>query len=110
MSILLLFVDLSINIQLVIFLIGSLATIILFRKWLKKVIWVKRHSSEIEDEFIGKTGRAETFIGPGQDGKVEFKGTSWSASSDDIIEKGENLIIIGNQSIKLIVRSTKNVK
>jgi len=109
-SILLLFVDLPINIQLVIFLIGSVVTIILFRKLLKKVIWTKRSSSEIEDEFIGKTGIAETFIGPGHDGKVQFKGSTWNASSEDAIEKGENLIITGNQSIKLIVRSTKNSK
>jgi membrane protein implicated in regulation of membrane protease activity len=91
-------------------LIGSVVTIILFRKWLKKVIWTKRSSSEIEDEFIGKTGIAETFIGPGHDGKVQFKGSTWNASSEDAIEKGENLIITGNQSIKLIVRSTKNLK
>ncbi len=106
-SILLLFVDLPVNSQLILFLIGSLATLVLFRKWLKKVIWIKRHSSEIEDEFVGKTAIAETFIGPGHEGKVQFRGTSWNAISDDTIEKGENLIIMGNLSIKLIVRSAK---
>ncbi len=73
----------------------------------KKIIWIRKHSSEIEDELIGKTGKAETFIGPGQNGKVDFKGTIWDARSEDIINKGENVTIIGNDSILLIVRSTK---
>lgn len=70
-------------------------------------MWTKKHSTELEDEFLGKTGKAETFIGPGQIGKVDFKGTSWDAKSEDIIEKGENVTIIGNDSILLIVKSAK---
>ena len=58
--------------------------------------------------FLGKIGIAETFIGPGQNGKVDFKGTSWDATSDDIIDKGEQVTIIGNDSILLIVKSTKS--
>ena len=70
-------------------------------------MWSRKNATEIEDEFIGKIGKAETFIGPGQNGKVDFKGTSWDAKSDDIIEKGENVTVIGNESILLIVKSTK---
>ena len=108
-AILCLFFDLSINTQLIIFLASSIITIVFFRKWVKKIMWSKKHSSEIEDEFLGKTGKAETFIGPGQNGKVDFKGTSWDACSDDIIQKGENVTIIGNDSILLIVKSTKAI-
>jgi inner membrane protein len=82
-------------------------TILLFRRWVKK-IWTTKRSAELEDEFVGKTGKAETFIGPGQDGKVDFKGTKWDARSEDTIEKGENVTIIGNDSILLIVKSTKS--
>jgi membrane protein implicated in regulation of membrane protease activity len=106
-AILSLFLDFSINTQLIIFLTSSVLTILLFRKWVKKIIWIRKHSSEIEDELIGKTGKAETFIGPGQNGKVDFKGTIWDARSEDTINKGENVIIIGNDSILLIVKSTK---
>ncbi len=107
-AILLLFFDFSINTQIIIFLASSILSILLFRKSLKKIMWTKKHSNEIlEDEFLGKTGIAETFIGPGQNGKIAFKGTSWDARSEDIIEKGENVIIIGNESILLIVKSSK---
>jgi len=104
-----LFFDLSINLQLIIFLVSSVLTILLFRKWVKKIIWTRKHSSEIEDEFLGKTGKAETYISPGKNGKVDFKGTSWDARSEDIIEPGENVTIIGNDSILLIVKSTKSL-
>ena len=108
-AILSLFIDMDINTQLIIFLASSALTILLFRKWMKKIIWTKKHTTELEDEFLGKTGKAETFIGPGQKGKVDFKGTSWDARSEDIIEKGENVTIIGNESIILIVKSTKHL-
>ncbi len=107
-AILSLFLDLDINTQLIIFLASATLTILLFRKWVSKLIWRKNHSSELEDEFLGKIGIAETFIGPGQNGKVDFKGTSWDATSDDIIDKGEQVTIIGNDSILLIVKSTKS--
>lgn len=107
-AILTLFFDLSINSQLIIFVVTSVVTILLLRKWLSKILWKKKPSTELlEDEFLGKIARAETAISPGENGKVDFKGTSWQAASEDFIEKGENVIITGNDSILLIVKSTK---
>lgn len=109
-AILCLFIDLSINQQLIIFLISSVATILLLRKWLSKVLWKRKHSTELlEDEFLGKIAKAETAISRGENGKVDFKGTTWQASSEDTIEKGENVIIVGNESILLHVKSSKNL-
>ena len=108
-AILSLFVDISINTQLIIFLASSLVTILLFRNWVKKMIWSKKLPTQLEDEFIGKTGRAETSIAPGRNGKVNFKGTTWDARSDDMIAEGENVTIVGNDSILLIVQSTKSL-
>jgi membrane protein implicated in regulation of membrane protease activity len=109
-AILCLFLDLTINEQLIIFLISSIATILLLRKWLSKILWKRKHSTELlEDEFLGKTAKALTAILPGENGKVDFKGTTWQAASEDTIEKGENVIIIGNESILLLVKSTKSL-
>ncbi len=99
--------DIPINVQLLIFLGASIVTILLFRKSMQKIILVKKKSSEIEDEFIGKIGRSETAITPGKNGKIYFKGTSWDAASEDVIGPDENVTIIGNESILLIVKSTK---
>jgi membrane protein implicated in regulation of membrane protease activity len=104
-----LFVDISLDTQLIIFITSSILTILLFRKWVKKIILTRKFTSEIEDEFIGKPGIAETMIAPGKNGKIVFKGTSWDAKSEDVIQSGENVIVIGNESILLIVKSTKNL-
>jgi membrane protein implicated in regulation of membrane protease activity len=101
--------DVSINTQLMVFVASSVLTILLFRRSLKKLLWTRKNNSEIEDELIGKTARAQTSIRPGQNGKVEFKGTIWDAASQDIIEKDENVVIVGNESILLIVKSTKAI-
>ncbi|MEO6636841.1 MAG: NfeD family protein, partial [Ginsengibacter sp.] len=87
---------------------SSILTILLLRNWVKKIIYGKNPSRELlEDEFLGKIGRAETAIAPGENGKIDFKGTTWPAASEDYIAKGENVVIVGNESILLIVKSTK---
>jgi membrane protein implicated in regulation of membrane protease activity len=99
--------DISLNIQLIVFVISAVATILLFRKWLQKIMLSKKHTTQLEHEFIGKIGIAETSIGPDREGKVDFKGTSWNARSEDNIQKGDHVIITGNESIVLIVKQKK---
>src|SRR5688572_4914286 len=65
-GIVLVFSDISINSQLLIFLVSSILTILLFRKQLKRIMWSRSKASEIEDELVGKTGIAQTFIAPGE--------------------------------------------
>jgi len=103
-------IGISINVQLLIFVLISASSVLIFRNSLKKIFWSqKKSSSFIEDEFIGKTAKAETAISPSQNGKVEFRGTSWEARSEDTIEKNEHVTIIGTNSIVLIVKSTKSL-
>ena len=106
-ALLALFIDIPINVQLLLFLAASLTTILLFRKSLHTIMRRKKNSVELEDEFLGQTARSETAIAPGRTGKVYFKGTSWEAVSDDVIGPDEAVTIIGTESIILIVKSTK---
>lgn len=100
----------TINTQLIIFLASSLITIFLFRKWVKNLLYSRKHATEvIEDDFIGKTAKAQTAISSGKNGKVDFNGTSWDASSADTIAPDEKVIIIGNESILLIVKSKQTL-
>jgi membrane protein implicated in regulation of membrane protease activity len=102
------FTDISLNAQIFIFIGTSLLTVLLFRNWLRKKLGMMNVSRQVlQDEIIGKTAKAETPIRPGQQGKVFFKGASWSAMSADTISMGEEVTIIGYESIVLIVKSTK---
>ncbi|MEJ7556822.1 MAG: NfeD family protein [Pedobacter sp.] len=105
-----LFFDVSINLQIILFISSSLLTVLLFRKWVKtKLGMIGVNSKQLEDEFIGKIGRAETSIIPGSNGKVDFKGTSWDATSNDVISAGENVMITETRSILLVVKSHKSL-
>lgn len=107
-AVLLLFSDIPVNIQLFIFLGSSLLTVLLFRNWVRSKLGMKNTGKHnLEDEIIGKKATAETPIHPGVKGKVYFRGTSWDASSADIIGAGEEVIITGNESILLIVKPSK---
>ncbi len=101
-----LFTDIGINTQLIVFLVSAVLTVAMFRKLLKDKLGMYRESPQVlEDEFIGKIALAETAITPDQNGKVEFKGTSWDAKSDDYIEAGQKVKIIETRSILLIVKT-----
>jgi membrane protein implicated in regulation of membrane protease activity len=104
------FIDISINTQIIIFIGSSLITVLLFRNWVRQKLGGSGvNFQQLEDEYIGKVAKAETSIGPGKNGKVEFKGTSWEANSDDTILAGENVIITETKSIKLTVKSIKSL-
>ncbi|HYD22959.1 MAG TPA: NfeD family protein, partial [Flavipsychrobacter sp.] len=97
------------NNQLILFILSSLLSVLLLRKSLKKMLLQrKKPDGLLEDEFIGKTAKAETAISPGNNGKIAFKGSSWQASSTEIIAPGENVIITGNESIVLTVKKSSN--
>lgn len=109
-AVLTLFIDISLNVQLLIFLGSALLTVALFRKYLKDKLGMYRETPRLlEDEFIGKIGYAETEISPSKNGKVDFKGTSWEASSADTIAAGQQVQIIETRSILLIVKLINNI-
>jgi membrane protein implicated in regulation of membrane protease activity len=98
--------DISLNTQIFLFLGSSLLTVLLFRNWVRKRLGMNKAAKQnLEDEFVGKIARAETAILPGKQGKVYFKGTSWMATSNEMINEGDDVIITGQDSIVLIVKS-----
>ncbi|WP_285008512.1 NfeD family protein [Pedobacter faecalis] len=107
-AIMTLMAEVSVNTQILVFIGSSVITVLLLRNWLKAKFGTTVNDTELEDEFVGKVGQAETNIGPNQQGKVEFKGTMWDAISDEPILAGENVLITGTKSIKLIVKPIQN--
>jgi len=101
--------DINLTWQLLIFVISSLAGLVLLRKFLKDKFFKEDDSNKasLEEEFIGKTAIADTNLEPGVSGKVNFKGTQWPAISNETIEKGEKVRIVERDSITLIVKKIK---
>jgi len=94
------------DIQILIFAIVSLLSLVALRRMIqKKVFYGKTDNSVlVEDEFTGREARAVTDIQPGKKGKVEFKGTVWSAESDAEIYEGDIVIIERKDNFNLIVK------
>lgn len=99
-----LFADVSINTQLVLFLISSLVSLALLRRALKnRYADRKTPDSELEDEYIGQTAVAISSFAAGETGKVSFKGSHWEAIAQQAVLEGQKLKITGYKSIKLFV-------
>jgi membrane protein implicated in regulation of membrane protease activity len=97
--------DISLNWQIFIFLIASLLGLVLLRRYLKKRFFSKT-DKEIEDqleEFIGKRAMAVEDFKDGS-GKVEFKGTRWSARCDAPVKKGKWVTVLSKESLTLTVK------
>ena len=100
----------SLNMQLFLYIVCSVLSLIIFRKWLKQLFHgfetAKQNPSENIDEFIGHKALVTKSVSPGQAGKVEFKGTLWDAEAESEIPAGSKVEIIRKDSLTLYVKKT----
>lgn len=97
--------DINLNWQILIFLVASLFGLVLLRRYLKKRFF-GRTDKEAQDqleEFIGRKARAVDTFKDGT-GKVDFKGTQWSAQCDEPVTKGQWVTIQSKDSLTLHVK------
>jgi membrane protein implicated in regulation of membrane protease activity len=101
--------DISLNTQLIIFIISSVLSLLCLRKWLKGIFLghsgSKQNLEENLEEFIGQKAVVKEKIMPNSGGKVEFHGTNWLAEADEEIAEGATVRIIGKDNITLKVKS-----
>jgi inner membrane protein len=93
------------NLQIIIFAVTSVLTLVLLRRIIQKKFFNKgNQSEEVEDEFTGKEALSTSDFGGIKNGKVEFKGTTWTAESKEDIKEGQRVVIVEKESFKLIVK------
>ena len=97
------------NLQIIIFAITSSILLLALRKIIQKKFLnsINTKSEDVEDEFTGKEALATVDFGGIKKGKVEFKGTTWTAESSSEIREGQRVLIIEKDSFKLIVEPKK---
>jgi len=97
------------NLQIIIFALTSGILLLALRKFIQKKFLnsVNTKSDNVEDEFTGKEALATVDFGGMKKGKVEFKGTTWTAESEAEIIEGQRVIIIQKDSFKLVVQPKK---
>jgi len=95
--------------QIAIFTVTSVLSLIFLRRWLLDILFKKKEKEEtLSDEFLGQKAITETVINGARGGKVTFKGALWDALSSEKIKAGEQVEIIGKESIKLVVKPVDN--
>jgi len=106
------FADISLTWQIFWFIFFSVASIVLLRNTLKKVFYGEKKAGELRDlddaGAVGKTVTVTEKITPEIPGKVEFQGTSWSASADEEIETGKRVVIKAQENLMLTVSRRKS--
>lgn len=103
----------SFNLQVVVFLLSSLGTLVLFRnkgkKYFKGGYDKAKEEGSLADEIIGEKSIVAEEINPAAlTGKIELHGTMWNATAEDIIAKGAAVQIIGRKDLTLIVKKITN--
>ncbi len=100
--------DISINSQLVIFIITSVSLLLLLRGWLKTIFTGFTPTSQTGEtnltDNIGKKAVVITRIEPNLTGKVELHGSNWEAEADVIIEAGATVEIVSQNNLTFTVR------
>ena len=101
--------DISLNMQILIFLVASLLGLVLLRKYIKKRFFSKKDENAQDqlEEFIGRKAMAVEQFKDGV-GHVEFKGTRWSARSDEPVSEGQWVTILSQESLTLNVKPIPN--
>lgn len=103
------FAEISINTQLLIFIVVSVGSLLILRKWLKSTfighVVDRQNRSENLDEYLGQRAVVVEMVSKASVGKVEFHGTNWEASSDEDLIEGAVVVIIGKDNLTLKVKS-----
>lgn len=102
--------DISTAAQLGVFLVTSLVTLFLLRKYIQTVfIGSAQHDdSSVRAEPVSDTGIVtEDIIPPGK-GRVKYGGSFWRAVADEPISAGTTVKIISQDNLEVKVRSLSN--
>lgn len=93
--------------QLAIFMAASLVLLALLRKRLQPLFMgyttARQKSDEDLDDFLGKEATVIEAIAPGQPGKIEHNGVSWTAESGAVLSAGARVRITGRKGLTLSV-------
>ena len=92
----------SIIIQLIVFLVTSVLTLLVMKSMLKRFKSFDVTPTNL-DRVIGKIGEVTKTIDPDKFGEVKIFGNTWTAVSKSHIDVGEKVKILSIDGVKLIV-------
>ena len=101
--------NLSLNIQLAVFLVASLVSLFGLRTIVKKV-FMGDEKDDAVDSIMASGGEkcvVTAAINPPAEGQVKFSGTFWRAEAEEDIEEDEIVEIIKQEDLLIFVKKIK---
>ena len=101
--------NIPLNLQIIVFIIGSIIPLILLRKWFKQLLDGRSIVGPVDldelEEYLGKKVVVTEEITPDRRGRVEFRGSTWKAEAYENLAVGKTVEIVDKNNITLIVKS-----
>ena len=101
--------EVSLNVQLGIFMGSSVLSLVLLRSWLKGMfighVKAKQDLTEDLQEFVGERAVVKEAITARLAGKVELHGTNWSAEASEAIAEGAVVEVVAKDNLTLKVKA-----
>lgn len=93
-------------VQLLLFSVLSVVSLLLFRSPLLKRLHLDKGAEDV-DTLVGEAGAALDVIEPGGLGRVELRGTGWTARNvgPSRLERGSRCIVVNKQGLMLFVKA-----
>ena len=100
--------DIGLEIQLFVFLISSVFSLLLLRRRLSSLFFgTKAGFKNLEDnvdDYLGVKVKVVKEIQPNVKGKVELHGTNWEAEADEVIPEGAVVVIVEMNNLTFKVK------
>jgi hypothetical protein len=92
--------------QYLLFSIISIGSLLTLRGPILRTMATRSNAAEKVDTLINQAVVALDTLAPGGEGRVELRGTTWSAQNigDTLIRKGQKCVVARNDGLKLFVR------
>ncbi len=106
----LLVLDINLTQQILVFLITSITSLLLLRKWMMRTFQgasSNNPDNDFDDFPYGVHVQVLQKISPHKTGRIQYRGTAWDAVADETIESGETAEIVkfsGNSKQIFVVR------
>ena len=99
--------ELSLNVQIVAFLVASVGMLATLRSVLSSALSMDDSGAESEDarEVVGDRAKVIQAITPELGGRVEYRGSQWRAEAAEAIPPGETVAVLGRENLTLHVKT-----
>jgi len=98
--------ELSLNGQLLVFIVSSILSLLLLRRFVRQAFTGDTEGSSVDQPLAAKGERVvvEVEIIPPAEGKVRYSGTTWRARASEPIEAGKVVEVVEQDGLVMIVK------